>query len=107
MLHPAGEDLGHKILELGKHGTAGRLEHGGMELHVQLEELLLLSALTGRLEPRCLRFDRAAEFVEGLELLQPVGRGQPPAEQPGVVQMPRVFGLHTGAAPPAGFHHAF
>lgn len=45
VFRPAGEDLGHKILELGKHGVAGSLEYGGMELHVQPEELLLLSAL--------------------------------------------------------------
>ncbi|MET3350620.1 UNVERIFIED_ORG: hypothetical protein ABID57_002312 [Arthrobacter sp. UYEF1] len=54
VLRPAGEDLGYKCLELGKHGVAGCLEDGGMEFHVQPEEIVAVAALPGRPD-RCRR----------------------------------------------------
>jgi hypothetical protein len=47
VLGPAGQNFGHQVLELGKHGVAGSPKHRGMEFNIKPEEFLLVSPLAG------------------------------------------------------------
>ncbi|MCB5293116.1 hypothetical protein BJQ90_02561 [Arthrobacter sp. SO3] len=117
----SGQHLGDELVQLGKHGVAGGLEHRGVEFDVQPEEIVLVPLLACRPEPGSpgdqvaagvpggtlggkaggLGLDRAAEFVQRLQLFQPFGGGEPPADHLRIVGVPGILRLNHRAEPPS------
>ena len=64
VLGAPGQDLGDEVVQLGKHGVAGGLEHGGVEFDVEPEEFVVVPALARRPEP-CRQGDEVAAGVPG------------------------------------------
>ncbi len=116
------QDLGDDVPEPGEHLVPGGVQHHAVERDVVLQIVVELMAARGadhaegrRGEVGAVlrrgqgggqsgrhRLDGGAQHGEGAQLPGPVGTGQPPADHPRVVDVPRVGRADRDTDPAAG-----